>query len=349
MTGNNNDDNDRSRNIQGDEIKWGSSPKKLVSKEMQDTVKLRRDEQNLIARFKSAAVNAIERMSRQEDNDGGMTNFQMGIEELRIIRSLNCIGIVEGLASGLLTFFVLRRGPVYAGRWVRRRRMVKYQQHQYPPPSGSGYIFSELNPTETNPFQRDFHRGQEFPRSGSFLVRSIWFMFDVTLSLMMAASTSMAYTDTEKFRQQIIDMPLIQGTSLTSEALCDPIVRELAKTRKENDPTFERLQELNETGSPTPASTYLDNIIHFAENCERRRLMERKIRKERGLSKTDQVEIPIPGVPRNGPRLVTTENDSIELVVNDDGTVEPFSDTQSENYWIWDSDFESNDKNIYKK
>lgn len=158
-------------------------------------------------------------------------------------------------------------------------------------------------------------------------------MFDVTLSLMMAASTSMAYTDTDKIRQQIIDMPLVEGTSLTSDALCDPIVKELAKIKQEKDPTYKRLQALNKDGNPTPASTYLDNIEKFSENCERRRYMERRITKEQGLlqsssTKHDPIEIPSPGVPKDSPRLVVENHQ--EIVVYEDGTEEPFGDGFSE-------------------
>jgi hypothetical protein len=347
MTGSN--DKDRSDNAQEGDGKSNSSPKNLVSKDMLNALNNRRDEQILFARFKNAAVNALEQMSRQEDNDGDMKKFQMGREESRIIRNLNGVGMIEGLAAGIFTFVVLRKGPLYVGRWFRRRLLSPYQQSSSPsrtPPNSSGYSFSDPNATNTNPFLNASNPSQEFPRSGSFLIRSIWFMFDATLSLMMAASTSVAYTDTEKIRRQVIDMPLIQGTSLISEALCDPIVRELAKTRKADDRTFERLNNLNEKGSPTPASTYLDNIIHFAENCERRRYMERKIRLEHGLSAANQVEIPITGVPRFGPRLVATENDNIEMVIYEDGTVETFSDAQFEHNISWESDIDRSDKKL---
>lgn len=353
---NNNDDDDNNnnkRNNNEDDGKWGSKPKKLVSKEMQDALELRRDEQNLFARFKNVAADALEQMSRQEERDGGgaKKKFQMGEEESRIIQNLSGVGLMEGVAAGILTFVVLRRGPIYIGRWVRRRQMAQY--HQQPPPSSSppppasnGYQFSDPNAsTSNNPFQRAASLTQEFPKSGSFFLRSIWFMFDFTLSLMMAASTSMLYTDTDKIRQQVIDMPLVQGTSLTSQALCDPIIKELAKIRQEHDPTFERLDELNKTESPTPASTYLDNIVHFAENCERRRFEERKLRQERGLSSKDSIEIPSPGVSRDGPRLVVKDNEE-EVVVYDDGTEEPISDAQFGQNTSWDSDFGSNDKSF---
>ncbi|KAG7366476.1 hypothetical protein IV203_029146 [Nitzschia inconspicua] len=343
-------ESDRNGNSKDNEGKWGSSPQKLVSKEVQDALKMRRDEQNLFGRFKNVAADALEQMSRQEEREGGKKKFQMGEEESKIIQNLNGVGLMEGAAAGMLTFLVLRRGPVLIGRWVRRRQMAQYQQYRQPPSASSpptasdGYKLS--NPTNSaNPFQRAAHSRQEFPRSGSFFVRSIWFIFDVTLSLMMAASTSMAYTDTDKIRQQIIDMPLVQGTSLTSQALCDPIVQELRKIRKEQDPTFERLDKLNQTGSHTPASVYLDNIISFAENCERRKFVEHKLRQERGLSSDDLVDIPSPGVPRDSPRLILNDIDQ-EMVMYDDGTEEPISDPRFEHDMSWDSDYERNDKSF---
>ena len=155
-------------------------------------------------------------------------------------------------------------------------------------------------------------------------------MFDVTLSLMMAASTSMAFTDADMIRQQIIDMPLVEGTSLTAEALCDPIVNELRKIQKEDDPTYQRLQQQIKNGNPTPASAYLDNIHQFAENCQRRRYMEKRLRQERGMSDNQAVEIPPPGVPMDGPRLVH-KDDGQAKVVHGDGSedaymAEQFSD-----------------------
>jgi hypothetical protein len=298
----------------------GKSSKPLLSKEVQGALNERRDEQRLFARFKHVAADALEQMSHQDDDK---KKFRMGDKEAQIIQSLHGVGLLEGAAAGILTFFVLRRGPVYIGRWVRKRQMAQYQS---PPPSRDGYKFSDPNNNLHNPFQRaSIVSQQEFPRSGSLVVRSIWFLFDVTLSLMMAASTSMAYTDTDMIRQQIIDMPLVEGTSLTSQALCDPIVQELQTIQREKDPTYKRLQRLQLTGNPTPASMYLDHIQKFAENCQRRRYVERRIQQERGIIREETVEIPPPGVPKDGPRLVV-ENGK-ETVVRDDGsTTEDYDD-----------------------
>jgi hypothetical protein len=247
------------------------------------------------------------------------------------------MGLKEGIAAGILTFVILRRGPIYVGRWVRRRQLAQYQNtNNRMPSSPDEYKLSDPRSITTNPFQRAATR-QDFPRSGSFVARSIWFAFDITLSLMMAASTSMAYTDTDMIRQQLIELPLVAGRSLTSDALCDALVKELYKVQAEKDPAYERLQKLNKNGTPTPASYYLEGIVDFCANCERRRLVERQIRQERGLRSTDPVEIPSSGVARRGPRLVTDINDGHEKIVNDDGTEEQFS-SQLVNDMSWASD-----------
>jgi hypothetical protein len=70
---------------------------------------------------------------------------------------------------------------------------------------------------------------------------------------------------------------------------------------------------------------YLDHIQKFAENCQRRRYVERRIQQERGIIREETVEIPPPGVPKDGPRLVV-ENGK-ETVVRDDGsTTEDYDD-----------------------
>jgi hypothetical protein len=80
--------------------------------------------------------------------------------------------------------------------------------------------------------------------------------------------------------------------------------------------------------------------MKFSANCERRRFMEQRLRQERGLSSTEAVEIPSPGVARTGPRLVKDINDGQEKIVNDDGTEEPFNG-QFGHDMSWANDFVS--------
>ena len=163
----------------------------------------------------------------------------------------------------------------------------------------------------TNASQKDFS-----PRPRGFFSRSIWFVFDTVLSLLVGANVSVVYTDKNAIRQQIAELPLVSGRSLTADTLCDELIEELRKVRDEKNPTYERLDKMSRdkmTSEPTtPASFFMEGIVLFCQNCERRRYLERRIREESGLEQTVPVKIPIPGVPRDGPRLVVGNEDGIE-------------------------------------
>lgn len=338
---NNNDDSN------GPRSQKTTTTTRILDKKMQDQLRQRRDERLFFERFQNAATNGLNRLSLQVEetgNGGGGTNFTMGEEEKRMISTMNGMGLKEGVIAGLTTFLVLRRGPVYITRWVSRRRLQQQQQQQQfnshfdaqatpPPPQGNGgYQLSDPTAlSSNNPFQRAAAANLINPGGGfnprtrmGFIARSVWFVFDVTLSLMMGASISMAYTDTEKIRKQILEIPLIPGRSLTADALCDDVVQELVKVQEEKDPTYERLRrpvlkrkndrQHHVQTAITPASYYLDGIVQFCENCQRRRYVEKSLRHERGLEPGRPVEIPPPGVDRNGPRLVVNTNGQ-EMVV----------------------------------
>ena len=158
--------------------------KRGLDKEMQRQLKERKEEMLLFERFKRIASLRLEAMTRQSEESG--VKFQMGEEEKQVFRQMTGMGIKEGIAAGIVTFIVLRRGPIYVARWIYQRRLAK----QAPPGDGS----YQLSPPTTtpgatgNPFQTALR--PDFPRSRNIVVRTIWFAFDSVLSLMMAASVS---------------------------------------------------------------------------------------------------------------------------------------------------------------
>lgn len=307
-----------------------NSPK--LDKEMQKQLKERKEEMLLVDRFKKTATARLEAMARQSEETG--IKYQMGEREKQIFTQMNGMGIKEGIAAGLVTFFVLRRGPIYISRWVYKRRLAQQQQQQQhqqhthqsmnqsmPPPGDGSYQLSNPDLSK-NPFE--VAQRKDFPRSRNFFIRSIWFAFDSVLSLMMAASVSMSYTDTDKIRQQLIELPLVEGRSLTADALCDDIVKELQKIKKESNPAFRRLSKLDKTGDQNPASFYLDAVMAFSKNCQRRRFEEQKLRQEQGLAGGESVEIREPISP-NGPRLVENDGEDVEV---EESTENAFIDSE---------------------
>ena len=327
----------------------GNEPKDL-NKQLQKRLEESKQDMLLFERFKRIAVLKLEAMTRQSEESGVV--YQMGDKEMQAFRQLQGAGLYEGMAAGLVAFFTLRRGPIYFARWLHKRKLAQqYQHHQHhtpspSPPQGDG-SYQLSNPNMTNPFDK---AGSDFPRSRNVVIRGIWFVFDSVLSLMLAASVSMAYTDTDQVREQIIGLPLLPGRSLTSDALCDDIVLELQKLQKENNPAYARLSRASQQGGGSgggeirsPASFYLEGIMRFAENCQRRRFVEQRERQERGLSKDDPVEVTEP-IPRDGPRLIL----DIDAYSNDNNNAalqQEFQDEVSSDFndfdWMDADDFTS--------
>eukprot|EP00532_Pseudo-nitzschia_australis_P013403 CAMPEP_0168223180 /NCGR_PEP_ID=MMETSP0140_2-20121125/11159_1 /TAXON_ID=44445 /ORGANISM="Pseudo-nitzschia australis, Strain 10249 10 AB" /LENGTH=409 /DNA_ID=CAMNT_0008153017 /DNA_START=159 /DNA_END=1388 /DNA_ORIENTATION=- len=288
-------------------------------------------------------------------------DLKFGEEEQRILSNLTGMGVKEGLFASLASFIILRRGPKYIGRWMQRRNQNRQSSSSSSSSSNtqggtssssSSYKLSDPaqftnNNTGNNPFHRAANPNRnDFPRRRGFFSRSVWFVFDSVLSLMVGANVSVIFTDKVAIQQQIIDLPLVSGRSLAADSLCDEIVEELRKVREEKNPSYERLQKISRGGDSTIATTdptataasyYLDGIILFCQNCERRRYLERRIRDESGLGRTVPVEIPIPGVPRDGPRLVALNGEE-ERVIDKDGIEDPFADQFDRDTQNWAKD-----------
>ena len=350
----------------------------------------RKEEQKLFQRFQNVATLKLEQISREVqakkqqgkppdnnsfgiDTNSGLDQQQdydeltMGDEEQRLVSRMAGMGLKEGILASLASFIILRRGPKYIGRWVQRRQQRQQSSSSSPfssstsARSNASYQLSDpkklTNSTinTNNPFQMAATNAsqKEFsPRPRGLLSRSIWFVFDAVLSLLVGANVSVVYTDKHAIRQQIAELPLVSGRSLTADALCDEVVQELKTVRDEKNPTYERLTKMNRNQTnktatttseteTTPASFFMEGIVLFCQNCERRRYLEKRIREESGLEPTVPVEIPIPGVPRDGPRLIVGENDDYGIE-NNNPFLEQF-DHQDDTSWT--NDFGSDNNN----
>ena len=315
---------------------------------------------DLFSRFQKAAVDRLDAMANMaEDSD---TSWKMGESERELVRQLTGAGVKEGLVGAVATFVLLRRGPILLSRYLHHRQTIRMQQQQQqmgnmgptptppptPPPPSSGSFQLSKPPnvgSANNPFQQSKlptgapqqqHQYEwKNPRPRSIVFRTAWFCVDVTMSLLAGASISIAYTDTDRIRRQIVEMPLLEGRSLVADAFCDSIELELNNIRREGHPAYQRLtkqrqQEQDEYSSSsasvlevvpsagrrysrrgddavdiggTPVGPYLQDILTAVEHCQRRRYVEHEIRMDHGWNKSHPVEIPPPGVPRNGPRL----------------------------------------------
>lgn len=255
------------------------------------------EEEELLDRFYGVAADKLGQMDRQSDETG--IEYQQGVKESLVIDQMQDMGLKEGIAAGALTFIILRRGPLIIGRYVQKIRMQNSMRNNGL--SNSSYQLSDPNST-LNP---------KFPRPRNVFLRGIWFCFDATVSLIVAASITSKYTVTEELRNQIAELPLIEGRSLVAESLCDDIAAELQAIQAEGNRAYQRLQK-RDAQNESHAAFYIEGVEKFVENCQRRKAMERRLRQEQGLGPYDLVEILPPGVPRDGPRLLTN-SDGVEL------------------------------------
>jgi hypothetical protein len=280
------------------------------------------EEEELLDRFYGVAAEKLGRMDRQSEETG--IEFQHGVKESLVIDQMQDMGLYEGIAAGVLTFIILRRGPLIIGRYVQKSRMQQENSIRNTGFSNSSYQLSDPNPT--NRLQQTLN--PKYPRPRNVFLRGIWFCFDATVSLIVAASVTSMYTITEQLRNQIAELPLIEGRSLVAESLCDDLAAELQAVQAEGNRAYRRLRK-RDAQNEDHAAFYMEGVEKFVENCQRRNAMERRLRQEQGLGPHDHVEILPPGVPRDGPRLLA----------NSDGV------EQDEDYSIYDlrHDYESPD------
>lgn len=320
-----------------DEVKKDNSMTTLSQQQRQSSSRRdRQEEMILLNRFYRVASARLEQLVRQSEESGGMEELRMGEAERQIIRSMSSQGVVEGMVAGIVTFGILRKGPLYIARYVHNRNLKMITgsgsgvgggvgpkpcggsspTQPFPPKTADGYQFSvptipgggstSSSSHQTNPFQAAPLR-KDFPRSRNVIIRSVWFCIDTVLSVMMGASVCMAYTDLDAVKDQIVALPLVPGRSLSSEALCDVIVKELSVVRRERSPAYQRL--VSKRGIPGPgvdeesevahttSKAYLQAIEDFSANCQRRQYVERTIREEQGLPPSTPVEIRSPISP----------------------------------------------------
>eukprot|EP00538_Stauroneis_constricta_P013666 CAMPEP_0119546066 /NCGR_PEP_ID=MMETSP1352-20130426/628_1 /TAXON_ID=265584 /ORGANISM="Stauroneis constricta, Strain CCMP1120" /LENGTH=331 /DNA_ID=CAMNT_0007590723 /DNA_START=44 /DNA_END=1039 /DNA_ORIENTATION=+ len=268
----------------------------------------------IINRFMMLARSSLHDVADMVENGNpkNISNYKLGGKEQQEILSITGMGLAEGVVAGLATFITLRRGPIMIGRFVTRRQQSSASRNSFTsstsaPSAESSYKLSDPN---ARPTFDPYSANPKWPRPKSLILRSVWFCFDVTFSLMMAASVSMQLSSAERIKSKVAELPLVEGKSLASTALCGPIRDELKRLHREQSPVYRRLRDgISNNDMTSPGPVYLDGIIQFVENCERRWSMEERLRLSKGLSKHAQVDIPPPGVPKNEPRSQQWDED----------------------------------------
>ena len=190
--------------------------------------------------------------------------------ERKILMAMNNIGLGEGVAAGIATLVLLRRGPQFINRIMTRRGGGA---------SRGGYQLDR--PPSASPFQQT---NKQPPRGvAAAILGGMKLAIDVGVSFLMGATTSFYFIDDKKLTQQVSSLPLVEGKTVICAEFCTTLQQEVAK----RDPDFWK-----QTTNP-----YLKNMHQFATNCRKRQSYEAKLREEQGLSPDALVSIPLGGVP----------------------------------------------------
>lgn len=194
--------------------------------------------------------------------------------ERNVLMKINRLGLSQGILAGVVTFITLRRAPGLIAKHVMK-----------PKRGGSSYKLDGSN----NPF------ASNATVKAPLIFRAVRFGLDSFVSLLIAASTSLYFTDTKKMMDEIASVPLVEGKSIVADEFCPCIAQEFHKYPKE---FWDQTQ-----------SYPMRSIKTFVDNCRLRASHQARLRKEQGLSPEDPVMIPPPGVDTT---TSLQENDSFD-------------------------------------
>lgn len=216
--------------------------------------------------------------------------------EKKSLMDLNGVGLKQGFAVGIGTFFALRFGR----KFVMRRLTSKVHEQQQRP-FGS-YKFG-TNQVEKLGFAEA--QQQWKPRPEGLVTNMFRTLLEVALSLNAAVLATTYWTDTDEILNKAADIPLIEGRSIVCDQLCDDFIEEYQSIPPE---FWHNLNKSRPDSSPTKAFLAIEK---FVQNCMKRRIYESQLTEQEGsiseaFKDHKDIEIkllkpyiPQPGVPQD--------------------------------------------------
>lgn len=205
-------------------------------------------------------------------------------------------GILFGGISAIATFVALRRLPKY---WMNRSLSKKESflhgrsgnpLHAYVRKQGPWSPHVKTNRDGST----SFHEG--------YILTPFLVAVDATLACLTGCMVTFVTTPKLKLFQAAADIPLVEGTSAISDAVCSDFIQ-----------NYKRLPEDLWTRKKLEGDDVTTNIKRFVQNCQRRQQVERQLRVESGLAEGSPVSIPEPGVA--GDLLIELDEEPKELLV----------------------------------
>ena len=284
---------------------------------------------------------------KQLANSGTYSKDPSYETERKELMSINQIGLQEGILAGLLTFFILRRGPTFTNRLLSSAMRGRNNNN-----NNSTNAFVQ----RAGGYQLDRPASSSSNNNNSSNSRSVllWVLrlmklgLDASVSLLVAASTSFYWTDEQAMLSKVSKLPMVEGRSVVSDEFCPVVLEQLQKgvntssyatIHSSPPPTTTSSSSLrSRNGGP---SAYMHHVYNFAHHCRQRRAYQHDLLQQQGeespLPQLQQqqnefpsglqgdtvaaaalvptsIEIPPPGVPMDYP---VKENDNDDMNNND--------------------------------
>ncbi|KAL3932259.1 MAG: hypothetical protein SGBAC_010929, partial [Bacillariaceae sp.] len=117
-------------------------------------IKEREEEMEILGRFRNVISNKLEQMTEETEEEQKV--YKMGDHEKKVLMEMQGMGMKEGIAAGVATFIMLRRGPLWIGKYIIKRRGG----------AGAGATRSASNPAANNISKNPFHNASNNTSSG---------------------------------------------------------------------------------------------------------------------------------------------------------------------------------------
>lgn len=289
-----------------------------------------KDELKMAQRFMAAFQGKMDQIRLREAKQGDSSAFELGDAEKAMLLQINNLGMVEGVVGGIVTLALLRRVRTQFLRRLLKQREKVMSGGGVGGGGGSGSPFGGsgaggaggsgssthvrnspfLSPQQQQQLQQPAMFGGAGAGAGGaptqaqisalenairqrqrpFSMANVFgWALDVVVAFSMSVTISLIFTDRRKVMKTLSDLPLVEGRSKVSDEFCPEILLELDSLRKES--------QYNRELTDNPQSQYLQALMQFCNNCRRRQAYECKLREEQGLSRSDPVSVPPPGVP----------------------------------------------------
>ena len=288
----------------------------------------------LVVRFIKVGQRKLEQIVKRQrevlsaENGATSTGFTLGEAERRKIREIINKPLLEGVVAGVVSFVVLRRI-----RFGLMRRMMDGKTETHPPaaPTGMPELTTSLPNASKSPFQQAIKSpngitaegassktisstatpppgsgGAQLPspqlvtqnladsrakRISGTLFSIFGLLIEGAVSIYIAVRV--LYRNPGEIVNKWGKLPLIEGRSHMAEEFCPVMLHELQVVQKEF------LETNNLLGADVlkhPQSQFMAGLLQFCHNCQVRAAYEQQLRLQWGLSNSDPVSIPSPGV-----------------------------------------------------